>query len=161
MNAGGADGRRDNDVNFSGRSNLSKSGCSRNDFRNRNPDCVDRRASLFLVANANATLSFFMDARCFLIFGAILVLVEPSRGQHDSGRRDQPAAPMTQISSALNRQNYSLVLSLCSKTLPTLSDPRQRALVLTYRAAAYRHLGQLEKAKTDDCIQTIRRHSSS
>jgi tetratricopeptide (TPR) repeat protein len=57
---------------------------------------------------------------------------------------------MTQISSALNRQNYSLVLSLCLKTLPTLSDPRQRALVLTYRAAAYRHLGQLEKAKTDD-----------
>ena len=91
-----------------------------------------------------------MDARCFLIFGVILALVEPSRGQHDSGRRDQPAAPMTQISSALNRQNYSLVLSLCSKTLPTLSDPRQRALVLTYRAAAYRHLGQLEKAKTDD-----------
>ncbi len=91
-----------------------------------------------------------MDPKCFLILGVILALVEPSRGQHDSGRRDQPGAPMTQISSALNRQNYSLVLSLCSKILPTLSDSRQRALVLTYRAAAYRHLGQLEKAKADD-----------
>jgi Tfp pilus assembly protein PilF len=91
-----------------------------------------------------------MDPKYLLILGAILAFVGPLRGQHDSGQRNPPGTALTQISSALNRQDYSLVLSLCSKALPTLSDSRQRALILTYRAAAYRHLGQLKKAKTDD-----------
>jgi len=42
------------------------------------------------------------------------------------------------------------VISICSKALPNISDARQRALVLTYRAAAYRHLDQLENAMRDD-----------
>jgi tetratricopeptide (TPR) repeat protein len=91
-----------------------------------------------------------VDPKYLLILGGILAFVGPLHGQQDSGQRTPRGTALTQISSALNRQEYSLVLSLCSKALPTLSDSRQRALILTYRAAAYRHLGQLEKAKTDD-----------
>src|SRR5437764_477615 len=91
-----------------------------------------------------------MGAKRFLVFGAILFLIGPVRGQHDSKQRNHPTAAATAISSAFKRQDYSLVISLCSKALPTMSDSRQRALVLTSRAAAYRHLGQLGKAKADD-----------
>jgi len=91
-----------------------------------------------------------MHPKCFLIFGTILALVGPARGQHDSKQRNQPVAAPTAISSAFKREEYSLVISICSKALPNISDARQRALVLTYRAAAYRHLDQLENAMRDD-----------
>ncbi len=79
----------------------------------------------------------------------MLLSVGSLSAQYVDVPRNEQTVAEKQLIAAYDGHQYALVVTLGSKALLSMSDRRHRAFLLAYRASAYRHLGQLEKALSD------------